>query len=178
MYGDVKQLAQEIGFDKCGEIAARLVPCDPTLRRFCVQNVCGMYNSCYMCPPAEGPAEVLVAKLHNYKDMLVFAREYPCEDMNNYMAVQREHENNSHILWKAMQKLGYTQKNARVLTTGGCHLCEVCGYKTGEPCRHPDIACPSVSGYCIEVQKLCDAIGLSMNGENGGMVLFCIALLK
>ena len=127
MYEDVKQLAQEIGFDKCGEIAARLVPCDPTLRRFCVQNVCGMYNSCYMCPPAEGPAEVLVAKLHNYKDMLVFAREYPCEDMNNYMAVQREHENNSHILWKAMQKLGYTQKNARVLTTGGCHLCEVCG---------------------------------------------------
>ena len=68
--------------------------------------------------------------------MLVFAHEYPCEDMNNYQNVQREHENNSHILWKAMQKLGYNQKNARVLTTGGCHLCETCAYITGEPCRH------------------------------------------
>lgn len=178
MYDEIKKLAETIGFEKCGETKGRLVPCDTGLRRFCEQNACGKYKSCYMCPPAEGPAETLVAKLHNYKDVLVFTKEYPCEDMSNYLSVQIAHERRSQLLWKSMQKLGYTKENSRVLTVGGCHLCEKCGILTGEPCRHPDTACPSVSGYCVEVGKLADSVGLSTAGENGGIVFFCMVLLK
>jgi len=178
MYDDIKKLAETIGFEKCAETKGRLVPCDPALRRFCEQNVCGQYRSCYMCPPAEGSAATLIAKLHNCKDVLIFSKEYPCDDLSKYQTVQIAHERRSQMLWKAMQKLGYNKENSRVLTSGGCHLCETCGIKTGEPCRHPDTACPSVSGYCIEVSKLCNSLGLSMNGENGGIVFFCFVLIK
>lgn len=179
MYDEIKQLAEALGFQKCGETKGRLVPCDITLRRFCEKNVCGKYGKSYMCPPAQGPAEALVAKLHNYKDVLVFTKEYPCDDIKNYIPLQIAHEKVCQTLWKAMQEhFGYTKENARVLTTGGCHICKECGIITGEPCRHPNLACHSVSGYCIKVAELCENIGLSMEGENGGVVLFCFVLLK
>lgn len=181
MYEDIKKLAESLGFEDCKEIKARLVPCDPTLRRFCEKNICGMYRSNYMCPPAEGSAETLVAQLHNYKDVLVFTKEYPCKDvtvLEEYIGAQLEHERRSQTLWRSMQKLDYSKKNARVLSAGGCHLCEVCGIKTGEPCRHPDTACPSVSGYCIEVAKLSEMLGINMQGEKGGVVLYCFVLVK
>lgn len=178
MYDEIFKLAETIGFQKHGETKGRLVPCDASLRRFCEQNVCGKYKSCYMCPPAAGSAETLIAKLHNYNNVIVFTQEYPCEDMSKYEAVQIAHERRSQMLWKSMQKLGYSKENACVLTSGGCHLCEKCGILTGEPCRHPDTACPSVSGYCIEVAKLAASLGLSTTGENGGIVFFCFVLLR
>ena len=178
MYEEVKKLAETLGFDKCGELPGRLVPCDKTLRRFCEQNLCGMYHSSYMCPPAEGAAETLIAKIHNCKNVMVLLHEYACPDMSKYMDAQISHERRSQLLWKSMQKLGYTEKNSRVLTVGGCHLCEECGIKPGEPCRHPDTACPSVSGYCIECDKLAEAVGLSTQAENGGLVFMTLVLLK
>lgn len=178
MYEEVKKLAQTIGFENCGEVHGREVPCDPTLRRFCEKNVCGMYGNCYMCPPAEGPVNTLITQIHNCKKVLVFEQEYPCPDPNNYMEAQIAHEKRSQLLWMSMQKLGYTKDNSRVLTVGGCHLCEECAIKTGEPCRHPDIACPSVSGYCIEAAKLANLAGLDMNAKNGGLVFMTLVLFK
>lgn len=178
MYEEIKKLAETIGFDQCGEIEGRLVPCDPTLRRFCEQNVCGEYKSCWMCPPAEGAVGTLVSQIHSCKKVLVFTREYECPDLTKYMDVQIAHERRSQMLWLSMQKLGYSKKNARVLSVGGCHLCEKCGYLTGEECRHPDMSCPSLSGYCVEVNKLAGLVGIDPNAKNGGMVFFCVVLLK
>lgn len=180
MYEEIKKLAEAIGFDDCKQTPARLVPCDPSLRCFCEQNICGMYHQSYMCPPAEGNAATLIAQLHNFKDVLVFTKEYPCKDMtdrNEYLDLQIAHERRSQMLWKAMQKIGYSAKDSRVLSAGGCHLCVECGIKTGEPCRHPDTACPSVSGYCIEVSKLSKTLGIDPVG-NGGIVFYCFVLVK
>lgn len=181
MYEDIKTLAETLGFTGCAEIPARLVPCNASLRRFCEQNICGMYKENYMCPPAIGSAETLIAKLHNYKDVLVFTKEYPCANptvREEYLPVQIQHERRSQLLWKSMQKLCYDKKNAAVLAAGGCHLCEECGIKTGVPCRHPDTALPSVSAFCIEVAKLSEMLGLSMEGQNGGVVFYCFVLVK
>lgn len=180
MYEDIKKLAETIGFENCAEIPARLVPCDASLRRFCEQNLCGMYHASYMCPPAEGNAQALIAQLHNFKDVLIFTKEYPCKDMTNrdeYIGSQIAHERRSQLLWKSMQKLCYNSKNARVLAAGGCHLCEQCGILTGEPCRHPETAIHSVSGYCIEVAKLSKTVGIDPIG-NGGIVFYTFVLVK
>ena len=60
---EIKKLAEDLGFDpKVGELPARLVPCDATMRRFCVQNLCGQYKRCWQCPPAVGSAETLIAR--------------------------------------------------------------------------------------------------------------------
>ncbi|MBQ4118744.1 MAG: hypothetical protein IJD08_07135, partial [Oscillospiraceae bacterium] len=95
-----------------------------------------------------------------------------------YLAQQIAHERRSQMLWKAMQKIGYNKENSRVLAAGGCHLCEECGIKTGEPCRHPDTAIHSVSGYCIEVAKLSKMVGIDCVGKNGGVVFYCFVLVK
>ena len=52
------------------------------------------------------------------------------------------------------------------------------GIKTGEPCRHPDTAIHSVSGYCIEVAKLSKTLGIDFVGKNGGVVFYTFVLLK
>jgi len=178
----IKKLAEDLGFDsKVGELPARLVPCDATLRRFCVQNACGQYKRCWQCPPAVGAAETLIAQLHNYKDALVFTNEYPCTDYKDKEQVEKmhvAHERRSQLLWMSMQKLGYSKKNARVLTVGGCHLCPECACITGESCRHPDIACPSLSAYCVSCTELGKLTGQNFAGEHGGCVFIAIVLLK
>lgn len=178
MYEDVKELALKLGFDACGETTGRLVPCDKTFRRFCEANTCGMYGNCHMCPPAAGPAETLIAKMHNYKTVIAFTKEYPCPDPANYLEAQIAHERLSQLLWMSMQKLGYPKDKARVFSVGGCHLCEECAIKTGEPCRHPDIACPSVSAYCVVTDQLAKDVGLDMNAKNGGLVFIALAVFK
>ena len=50
-------------------------------------------------------------------------------------------------------------------------------------CAHrliiPDTACPSVSGYCIEVDKMAKMMDLSTKAENpNGIVFVCMVLLK
>ena len=181
MYEEIKKIAETLGFEECKEIPARLIPCDPSLRRFCEQNLCGMYHASYMCPPAMGNAKALIAQLHNFKDALIFTKEYQIADLTcqeGYLGQQIAHERRSQLLWKSMQKIGLDSKNARVLAAGGCHLCEECGIKTGEPCRHPDTAIHSVSGYCIEVAKLSKTLGIDFVGKNGGVVFYTFVLLK
>lgn len=175
MHEEIKKLGLKLGFDACGEICGRLIPCDPSYRRFCEMNTCGCYGKCHMCPPSAGPVETLISKIHSYKDALVFVKEYPCPDKNKYMDAQIAHERLSQLLWMSMQKLGYTKKNSRVLSVGGCHLCEECAKISGNECRHPDIACPSVSAYCVKTDELAKKVGLNMEARNDGLVFICIA---
>ena len=53
------------------------------------------------------------------------------------------------------------------LCAGGCRICEVCAKKTGEPCRHPELAMPSLEAYGVNVSKLATAAGMKyINGQN------------
>ena len=63
------------------------------------------------------------------------------------------------------------------LGAGGCGVCEVCAKKTGEPCRFPDKAMPSLEAYGVNVSELARAAGMKyVNGQNTvtyfGAVLF------
>jgi predicted metal-binding protein len=63
------------------------------------------------------------------------------------------------------------------LGAGGCGVCEVCAKRTGEPCRFPEKAMPSLEAYCINVSELARAAGMKyVNGQNTvtyfGAVLF------
>ena len=63
------------------------------------------------------------------------------------------------------------------LTCGGCHLCSVCARRTGEPCRHQELALPSLEGNGVDVYQTARAAGLPyIHGPNTvtyfGMILF------
>ena len=62
------------------------------------------------------------------------------------------------------------------LSCGGCHLCETCAKKTGEPCRQPDKALAGLEGYGVDVYNTTKDTDLKyINGANTvtyfGMVL-------
>lgn len=181
MKEEIARLGLTLGFEKSAGLPARAIPCDPALRRFCEENLCGQFKRCWMCPTATGSPETLIAKLHSYKDAIVFTEELPCKDFfdkDEVDSLHIIHEKRSQLLWKCVQKLGHTKKDALLLTVGGCHLCKECAYITGEECRHPDLACPSMSGYCVKVKELADRLELPYEGEKGGIVFFAIVLLK
>ena len=63
------------------------------------------------------------------------------------------------------------------LSCGGCHLCERCVKPSGEPCRKPDQALPSLEGYGVDVYQTVRNTTLRyINGTNTvtyfGMILF------
>jgi len=69
-----------------------------------------------------------------------------------------------------------TRQPYLLLTAGGCRLCRICGAVTGEPCRFPEKAHPSLEAYAINVSSVAAACGLKyINGQNTvtyfGMVL-------
>jgi predicted metal-binding protein len=70
---------------------------------------------------------------------------------------------------------------ARVLHlgAGGCGVCETCAKRTGEPCRAPALAMPSLEAYGINVSRLAAAADMKYtNGKDTvtyfGAVLFCL----
>ena len=63
------------------------------------------------------------------------------------------------------------------LTCCGCRLCEKCAKVTGEPCRFPEKALPSLEAYGVDVYNTTKDTDLKyINGQNTvtffGMVLF------
>lgn len=75
------------------------------------------------------------------------------------------------------QRIGKLVKVPLHLTCGGCHLCKVCTKPEGRPCRHPDLALPSMEGYGVDVYRTARNTSLKyINGANTvtyfGMLFF------
>ena len=64
---------------------------------------------------------------------------------------------------------GFSQKKEKVLLlgAGGCRICKTCSAVEEKPCRHPDLACPSLESYGIQVSELAQRCGMKyINGVN------------
>ena len=97
-------------------------------------------------------------------------------DFEGMMEAARRHGELSLALSKLFAGLPFPRKLQ--LGAGGCHVCETCAKRTGEPCRHPDLALPSLETYGVDVSALAAASGMKyINGQNTvtyfGALLFC-----
>jgi len=66
-----------------------------------------------------------------------------------------------------------------VMCTGPCNYCEVCSFKKGINCPHPEMSIPSVSGYGIPVRDMLKEIGHESKHDDKrielfGLILYCI----
>ena len=175
------QLTEEVlslGAYKAAVIKAENIVLDPVFRRICASNACGAYGRCYMCPPDVGNEEELMKEIGNYTYALVYQTVSELEDSFDYEGMI-EAKKRSYPLAQRLRKvfsdLGIT--DALHLGAGGCGVCEVCAKRTGEPCRFPDKAMPSLEAYCINVSELARTAGMKyVNGQNTvtyfGAVLF------
>ena len=167
-----------LGAYKASVISTKDIPCDRCFREMCASNACGMYGKCYMCPPDVGDIDKLMNEINKYSYALVYQTVTELEDSFDFEGMI-EAKRNSYPIARSLRDLfddGEIEKSLH-LGAGGCGVCEACAKQTGEPCRFPEKAMPSLEAYGINVSELAKASGMKyINGQNTvtyfGAVLF------
>ena len=162
-------------------IETERIEADASFRKLCESNACGNYGKCWMCPPDAGDIDALMNEAQSYQKALVYQTVGKLEDSYDFegmMEAARLHNELSRALAKWFATLPFAKKLH--LGAGGCHMCGVCAKRTNEPCRHPELAMPSLETYGIDVSELAASSGMKyINGQNTvtyfGALLFCEA---
>ena len=177
-----KMIAEAIslGSFKANIIKAESIETDTVFRDICASNSCGMYGRCYMCPPDVGDIDALMAEVKKYDYALVYQTVSALEDSYDFEGMIEAKKKIVPITQK-LRRTFFDMGVSKVLHlgVGGCGLCETCAKQTGETCRFPNLAIPSLEGYGVNVSSLAKAAGMKyINGQNTvtyfGAVLFSL----
>ena len=170
----------ECGAYRSAVISADDIVLDKAFRKMCEANACGVYGRCYMCPPDVGDADTLMAEIGEYDYALVYQTVSELEDSFDFEGMV-EAKKRSYPLSQALRSVFSKAGIEKVLHlgAGGCGVCESCSKQSGEPCRFPEKAMPSLEAYCINVSELARAANMKyINGQNTvtyfGAVLFSV----
>ncbi len=148
-------------------------------RKACEKNVCRMYDTNWMGPPAIGPIDELMDKARQYKQGLLIQTVHKVSssfDLKGMIKAAKIHEE---IFRKILHdiKSKYSLEDVLPLNAGCCKVCERCAYLDGEKCRFQDKALSSVEAYGIDVMALEKSAGIPYyNGPSTvsyvGLILF------
>ena len=170
----------ERGAYRSAVISTDTIVLDKAFRKMCEANACGVYGRCYMCPPDVGDADTLMAEIGEYDYALVYQTVSELEDSFDFEGMV-EAKKRSYPLSQALRSVFSEAGIEKVLHlgAGGCGVCESCSKQSGEPCRFPEKAMPSLEAYCINVSELARAANMKyINGQNTvtyfGAVLFSV----
>lgn len=170
----------ELGAYKANIINAKDIVLDRAFREMCERNACGVYGKCYMCPPDVGNIDELMSRVGQYDLALVYQTVTELEDSFDFEGMI-EAKKKTYPLAQSLRDL-FSEINVQKvlhLGAGGCGVCETCAKRTGEPCRFPEKATPSLEAYGVNVSELAKAAGMRyINGQNTvtyfGAVLFSL----
>ncbi len=152
---------RENGADEAAIISAVDISVDERVRLKCQVPLCDTYGRNYTCPPhVPSPAEFKKA-LKNYKrGILVRVIDDLAEaEGDPFRSAGLLHEIINRGEKKAFS-MGY--RFAAGFIGGCCRLCEICGAVTGEACRFPFKARPSMESMGIDVIKTAEKAGMSV----------------
>lgn len=153
--------ARSLGAYRAAVIPAADVQFDRSFRAMCESNACGNYDKCWMCPPHAGDIDDLIRQAQSFDWILVYQTVGRLEDSYDFegmMAAAQKHTLLARELAKRFAAAPFSRKLH--LSAGGCHICQVCAKRTDEPCRHPDLAMPSLEVYGINVSELARVSGM------------------
>ena len=159
--------ALSLGAYKAGSIAVKDIPFDPGLRKNCEMNYCGAYGRNYTCPPDCGEIHELIEKVKGYSTLLLFQMVSQLEDSYDIEGMQEASLRFQELVRGMQETARAAAPGCLILGAGGCRMCERCGKQTGEPCRHPEDAHPSLEAHGIYVAGLAQKCGMKyINGQN------------
>lgn len=144
------------------------------VREVCRQE-CPMYGKTWACPPAVGTVEACEARCRTFSDCLVIATAAEVEDITNLeqtLATRGPHER---ITDQVRDLLARQGREAYVLSTEACALCQRCAYLDGESCRFPEKMHPCVESHGINLIPVLEANGLDF--QFGSHVVTWVSLL-
>lgn len=159
------------------EISPEIIPFSESVVDACRANRCGMYGKTWTCPPGVGELRELEKKIKSYRKAVVFSCKYDLEDSFDYEGMMEGHKKAKKVLNGVLSSLKADGIPYMALGCEGCGLCEKCTYPDA-PCRHPDLAIPSVEACGINVVELSRSIGIKYNNGANTVTYFCIVLFK
>ena len=122
----------------------------------------------------------LMAEVANYGYALVYQTVSELEDSFDFEGMV-EAKKRTYPLAQSMREIfkNCGIKKVLHLGAGGCGVCKSCAKQTGEPCRFPEKAMPSLEAYGVNVSALAKSAGMKyINGQNTvtyfGAVLFSL----
>ena len=105
---EMESLAREAGFTNTAVIPADQLVFDPSLRKYCEDNLCGNYGKNYSCPPECGTPEEMKARTEQYRLAWIFQTiaEADWKDAAALKAVRDGHNARSRRLIGELRKRG------------------------------------------------------------------------
>lgn len=169
--------AEEAGFTHGAVIPREQLVFDPSLRRFCEENVCGNYGNNYSCPPACGTPEEMKKRTEQYSWAYIFQTITDVGSWDNregIVAAKASHNRRSRELIYRLRQAGLA---GLPMLAGQCGACTVCGQIKGEPCPFPQECFSCISAYCMKAEQMARDAGLPYWCGDGIVAYFSLYLV-
>ena len=150
--------AKQLGFTDAALLPVEALVVVPEYRAFCEQNLCGNYGVLPACPPMSGTVEEMTASMRRYQTALVLM----IETTSDY------HDAAAQRAAKTHQNLLTEQLMARMQTDG---LRDLLMMGAG-PWKHASC----LSAYCVDAQKMADAVHMKCWANDGKVRYFSLIL--
>ncbi len=174
---EIIQEAYRIGFDQVQMLPASEVHYRPEFRKYCEMNYCGNYGNNYSCPPACGTPEEMEARTRDYDTVLVLQTITPVKDILDDDETKPIKLRHNAMTWSLIEEIAGWLGECLPAMAGPCGLCSPCALTLGEDCRFPEKKASCLSAYCIKVDDLAQACGMSYWCE-GKVAFFSLLFLK
>lgn len=173
---ELLQLTLDCGAAKAAIIEQSQIVLSAEFRAACERNQCGLYGRCWMCPPDVGEIEALMARIRAFPGGVLYQTIGELEDSFDIEGMTEAGRRHAQVSQRIQRALPEGLRTLH-LTCGGCRMCETCAKASGEPCRFPDRALPSVESYGVDVYNTTRTTALKyINGPDTvtyfGLLLF------
>lgn len=156
---DYVSLAKSSGFTDAALLPVQELVVVPEYRQFCEQNLCGNYDVLPACPPMSGTVEEMTAAMRKYRTALVLTTVVTPV---NYMdtAEQRAAKKRQNLMTEQLMEAMRADGLDDLLMMGA-------GPWKNASC---------MSAYCVDAQKMADAVHMKC-WENDGKIRYFSLIL-
>lgn len=146
--------AVEFGFSHAGPMDPATLRPREAVRDMCAANLCGAYNTCWMCPPALGGLDASREVIAGYRTGLIVQTTAVLDDPFDYDTMLEADQQQKILLEQFRDEIWTRFPDVRALGNGACTVCETCTYPDA-PCRCPDRAIESMEAFGLIVTDVC-----------------------
>ena len=172
--------AMSLGASEAKVIDAKDIVVDKRVRLKCMIPICSDYNRHMMCPPNIMPVGEFADIVGLYEKALIVQIEADVDSsdkssvsLSKELCTELEKSTKTNEWEKELHRLinkveAHAFKEgfylAAGLIGGSCGLCQECvDPRSGNPCRHPFEARPSMEAMGVDVVRTCENVGLPMH---------------
>lgn len=158
---DYAAIAKTAGFTDAAFLPVRELVVVPEYRGFCAQNLCGNYGVLPACPPMSGTVEEMTADMRRYQTALILMIETTPSDYQD-TAEQRAAKKRQNLLTEQLMEQMRADGLTELLMMGA-------GPWKNASC---------MSAYCVDAQRMADAVGMKCWANDGKIRYFSLILFQ